>query len=112
MRLPAIGSLLIQSFRSRVPVGIEDQRQIAHCQVACSNLGDERETMSILEVAIGDHIPIEAWGHSRRKVCVVCACSDRRTYEWINRWRGRSIEVEATRAGLRSGTEDIGSCIR
>ena len=43
----------------RLPASREDQCQVAHGQVARAEIADEREAVSELELANGDHIALE-----------------------------------------------------
>ena len=57
--------------RSRASAGArirDNQRQVAHCEITCTNIADERKAVSILEVANCKHVALEVRGDSLQSV--------------------------------------------
>ena len=83
----------------------QDQRQIAHCEIACADIADERKAVSQLELADCDHVPLESGCCCR---CQGHISSSGRYVASIHcRRGGRTIEVQGTRTGLSACAKRI-----
>ena len=89
---------------------VDDECQIAHCQVAGADVANEREAVCKLEVANCDHVALEARGYGARRISIHGAAID--SARANRRWRRRPVEVQRASSILGRGAEWIGRGVR
>src|SRR4051794_9588759 len=91
---------------------LDNQGQIAHGEVACTNVADERKAVSILEVANREHVTLEVRSQGLCRVhpdrATGDAASVTRCRRRGRRRRGSAVPGQPATAGLCTGR--VGAC--